>query len=105
LSRVACGRARDLESASRIRAKRFWMRPAHGIDGSLAAEDEDLHANCPQVEMARDNESIAAVITASAADNDDAVNAELANLVGKAPPGVLHQHQARHAVLFDRAAI
>ena len=55
--------------------------------------------------MPRDYKSITAVVPIAARDNDLPANPQLAELVRAAPSGILHEHQAAQAVVFDGLAV
>jgi hypothetical protein len=57
------------------------------------------------VEMARNYESVPAVVALAATNDDGTVDAKREERIGHSTAGVLHQHQAGHAVVVNRAAI
>lgn len=68
-------------------------------------EQQHSHVAAEQFEMPRDHESVTAVVPFAGTDDDRAVDAECHQLLRSASASVLHQHEASHAELIDRAAI
>ena len=78
-----------------------------GVTGEIGRIGPEEHADvvASQVEMPRQDEAVAGVVAPAAADDDLAGDAQPAERIGDPAAGVLHQHQAGHAVLFDRQGI
>jgi hypothetical protein len=51
------------------------------------------------------DKAVAAVVAATTTDDYGSVDSQPDEDIGDAPAGVFHKHDARHAVLFDGAAI
>ena len=55
--------------------------------------------------MARDDETIAAIVAAAAANHDGPCDPELAQAVSNRSARIFHEHDARNAILASRAAV
>src|SRR5262249_53806166 len=68
-------------------------------------EQVHRHLSAAIVEMPRHHEAVAAVVALAAADGDRTVDTERPQEFGRPPTGVSHEHERRHAILVDGAAI
>ena len=66
---------------------------------------DDLYGYLCRIEMPRDDQAIAAVVAFAAADDDFAFDPQLQHEFSGPAPGVLHEHGAWDAVLFDGLAV
>ena len=66
---------------------------------------KNLHSATPRFEVPRHDESVAAVVALAAAEQDGAGDPEFGQPLGRTAARVLHEYDARNAVLLDRAAV
>ena len=64
-----------------------------------------MHFLAAQIKMARDDEAVAGVVAAAATDQHFAADAQAAQQIGAAAPGVFHQDERRESVFFESEAI
>src|SRR4051812_26825308 len=78
-----------------------------GVAGDFFAlgPDQDAHVVAAQVEMPRDDKTVATVVALAATYDDRPGNRQSLDEVGHAAAGVLHQHDAGHAKLLRGAAV
>ena len=73
-----------------------FIRRACGIDPAGVVANK---------QVPRDDESIARVVSLAAQNDDRPADAEPLQHIDAPATGVFHEHEARHAIFFDRPAI